>query len=224
MIQLLVVENDTKLNKEICTFLGENGFDITGCADANEAYDEMHKNIYQLVIADVIMPEIDGFEYARMVRAIDEKIPILFIAAIDTLFAEETGFLSGNEDFIMKPIEWDELLVRVRSLLYRAGIDTTRTIEVGNLTLDLNNMSAEMNGEEIELTMREFNIIYKLLSNPKKLFSRKQLMDEFWETESGTGLRAVDVYITRLRNKLSKCNGFKIVTVRGLGYKLILLK
>lgn len=221
MIQLLVVENDLKLNKDICTFLTKQGFDVTGCANANEAYDEMHKNIYQLIIADVIIPGIDGFEYARMVRAIDEKIPLLFITATDTLFVEETGFLSGNEDFILKPVKPDELLVRIRSLLYRAGIDTTQTIEVGNLMLDLNNMSAEINEEEIELTMREFNIIYKLLSNPKKLFSRKQLMDEFWEAESETGLRAVDVYITRLRNKLSKCTGFKIVTVRGLGYKLI---
>lgn len=224
MIHVLVVENDIKLNRDICDFLTSNGFGVTGCTNANQAYEEMHKNIYEIIISDVALPEKDGFEYARKVRAIDQKIPILFVSSKDMLFAEETGFISGNEDFIVKPIKWDELLVRIRSLLYRSGIDTKRTIEVGNLMLDLNNMNAEISGEETELTTREFNIIYKLLSNPKKLFSRKQLMDEFWETESNSGLRVVDVYITRIRNKLSECDGFKIVTVRGLGYKLILLK
>lgn len=223
MIHVLVVESETKLNKDICAFLIEKGCNATGCTNVNDAYEEMHKNIYEFIITDVHMPETDGFEFARKVRAIDEKIPILFLSSKEMLYAEETGFLSGNEDFIVKPIKWDELVVRIRSLLYRAGIDTARKIEVGNLMLDLNNMNAEIDGEQIELTTREFNIIYKLLSNPKKLFSRKQLMDEFWKDDSKTSLRAVDVYITRLRNKFSACSEFKIVTVRGLGYKLILV-
>lgn len=222
MINILVVTNDIKRNEDVCTFLIEHGFGAKGCAKASQAYDEMHKNIYELIVTDVTMPEIDGFEFARKVRAIDEKIPILFLSSKDTLFAEETGFVSGNEDFIVTPMKWDELLVRIRSLLYRAGISVTRSIEVGNLILDLDNMNAEVDGEQIELTTREFNIIYKLLSNPKKLFSRKQLMDEFWEVDNSAGLRSVDVYITRLRSKFAKCIGFKIVTVRGLGYKLIL--
>ena len=132
------------------------------------------------------------------------------------------GFQLGIDDYMVKPIELDELLLRVRALLRRANIEMERKITAGNLILDADAMSAEIDGEEISLTTREFNIIYKLLSYPKKTFSRAQLMDEFWGVETDTSLRAVDVYVTKLRDKLSACDGFKIVTVRGLGYKVVL--
>ena len=161
---ILVVEDDVKLNHIVCTYLNDNGFAAKGCLNANEAYNEMYNSMYQLIISDIMMPEIDGFEFAR----------------------------------------------------------TVRKITVGNLELDADAMSAEIDGEEINLTTREFNIIYKMLSYPKKTFSRAQLMDEFWDIDSDTSLRAVDVYVTKLRDKLSACDGFKIVTVRGLGYKVVL--
>ena len=178
--------------------------------------------MYQLIISDIMMPEIDGFEFAGTVRRINETIPIPFMSAKDDLPSKRKGFQLGIDDYMVKPIELDELLPRVRALLRRANIEMERKITVGNLILDADVMSAEIDGEEISLTTREFNIIYKLLSYPKKTFSRAQLMDEFWGVETDTSLRAVDVYVTKLRDKLSACDGFKIVTVRGLGYKVVL--
>lgn len=222
MIQILVVEDDEKLNRIVCTYLNDSGFQAKGCLNARDAYDAMYSQLYDLIISDIMMPEIDGFEFARTVRKVNERIPILFMSAKDDLPSKQRGFRLGIDDYMVKPVDLDELVLRVRALLRRANIETERKITVGNLTLDADGMSAEVDGEEISLTTREFNIIYKLLSYPKKTFSRAQLMDEFWDVDSDTSLRAVDVYMTKLRNKLSGCDGFKIVTVRGLGYKAVL--
>ncbi len=222
MIHILVVEDDLKLNQIVCTYLSDNGFQTKGCLNANEAYDEMYNHLYDLIISDIMMPEIDGFEFAETVRRVNKTIPILFMSAKDDLSSKQKGFRLGIDDYMVKPIELDELLLRVRALLRRANIEVERKITVGNLVLDADAMSAEIDGEEVALTTREFNLIYKMLSYPKKTFSRAQLMDEFWGIESNTSLRAVDVYVTKLRDKLSKCDGFKIVTVRGLGYKVVL--
>lgn len=222
MVRILVVEDDEKLNKIVCTYLNDSGFQATGCSNVRNAYDEMYSQLYDLIISDIMMPEIDGFEFARTVRKVNERIPILFMSAKDDLTSKQKGFRLGIDDYMVKPVDLDELVLRVRALLRRANIETERKIKAGNLTLDADGMSAEVDGEEISLTTREFNIIYKLLSYPKKTFSRAQLMDEFWDVDSDTSLRAVDVYMTKLRNKLSGCDGFKIVTVRGLGYKAVL--
>ena len=222
MINILVVEDDMKLNHIVCTYLSDCGFHTKGCLSASAAYDEMYNNLYELIISDIMMPEIDGFEFARSVRQVNKTIPILFMSAKDDLPSKQRGFQLGIDDYMVKPIDLDELVLRVRALLRRANIEVERKITVGNLILDADAMSAEINGEEVSLTTREFNIIYKLLSYPKKTFSRAQLMDEFWGVDSDTSLRAVDVYITKLRDKLSACDGFKIVTVRGLGYKVVL--
>ncbi|MGI6006484.1 MAG: response regulator transcription factor [Ruminococcus sp.] len=223
MVHILVVEDDEKLNRIVCTYLNDSGFQTMGCLNAQDAYDEMYNQLYDLIISDIMMPEIDGFEFARTVRKINQKIPILFISARDDLTSKQKGFRLGIDDYMVKPVDLEELVLRVRALLRRANIEAERKIRVGNLELDADGMSAEVNGEEISLTTREFNIIYKLLSYPKKTFSRVQLMDEFWDVDSDTSPRAVDVYMTKLRNKLSECDGFKIVTVRGLGYKAVLI-
>lgn len=222
MVHILVVEDDEKLNRIVCTYLNDSGFQAKGCLNAREAYDEMYNQLYDLIISDIMMPEIDGFEFARTVRKVNQRIPILFMSAKDDLPSKRRGFQLGIDDYMVKPVELDELVLRVRALLRRANIELERKITVGNLVLDADGMSAEVDGEEISLTIREFNIIYKLLSYPKKTFSRAQLMDEFWDLDSDTSLRAVDVYMTKLRNKLSGCDGFKLVTVRGLGYKAVL--
>ena len=222
MIHILVVEDDEKLNKIVCTYLYDSGFEAKGCLNARDAYDAMYSQRYDLIISDIMMPEIDGFEFAKTVRKVNERIPILFMSAKDDLPSKQKGFRLGIDDYMVKPVDLDELVLRVRALLRRANIETERKITVGNLTLDADGMSAEVDGEEISLTTREFNIIYKLLFYPKKTFSRAQLMDEFWDVDSDTSLRAVDVYMTKLRAKLSDCDGFKIVTVRGLGYKAVL--
>ena len=221
MIHILIVEDDERLNKLVCTFLSDNGFAVKGCMSVNDAYDEMYNNLYEMIISDIMLPGMDGFEFAKTVRAINKTIPILFMSARDDLASKQRGFQIGIDDYMVKPIELDELLMRVNALLRRANIERERKITVGNLTLDADAMSAEINGEEIQLTTREFNIIFKLLSYPKKTFSRAALMDEFWGLDTDTSLRAVDVYVTKLRDKLSECDGFEIKTVRGLGYKAV---
>ena len=221
MIHILVVEDDRQLNRILCTFLSDSGFDVKGCLDADSAFDELYNSLYDLIISDIMMPGTDGFEFAQSVRNVNKHIPILFMSARDDLPAKRRGFQIGIDDYMVKPFELDELLMRVRALLRRANIEQERRLTVGNLVLDADGVTATVAGQEIPLTTREFNIIYKLLSYPKKTFSRAQLMDEFWGLDSGASLRAVDVYVTKLRDKLSMCDGFQIVTVRGLGYKAV---
>lgn len=223
MIHILVVDDDKNLNQTVCTYLNDCGFEAKGVLSVNEAYDEMYNNLYELIISDIMMPEIDGFEFAETVRQVNKQIPILFMSAKDDLPSKRKGFLVGIDDYMVKPVELAELEMRVRALLRRTNIEMERRLIVGNLEMDADGMTATINGDEIPVTTREFNILYKLLSYPKKTFTRAQLMDEFWGLDSGTSLRAVDVYVTKLRDKFSTCDGFEIKTVRGLGYKAVLL-
>lgn len=223
MIHILVVDDDEKLNQAICTWLNDCGFEAKGVLAAEPAYEELYNSLYDLIISDIMMPEIDGFAFAETVRRVNRHIPILFISSKDDLTSKQKGFRLGIDDYMVKPIEFAELEMRVRAILRRANIETARKLKVGNLELDADGMTAVIDGEEIPVTTREFNILYKLLCYPKKTFSRAQLLDEFWGLETDTGLRAVDVYITKLRDKFSACDGFEIKTVRGLGYKAVLL-
>lgn len=222
MIHILVLEDDAKLNQAVCTYLNDCGFSATGCLTARAAYDAMYNRLYDLIVSDIMMPDIDGFAFAESVRRVNKTVPILFMSARDDLPAKQRGFRLGIDDYMVKPIELDELLLRVRALLRRAHIEMERRLTVGNLTLDADAMTAVVGDEEVPVTTREFNILYKLLSYPNKTFSRAQLMDEFWGIDSDTSLRAVDVYITKLRDKCVGCDGFEIKTVRGLGYKAVL--
>lgn len=227
MINILVVEDDVKLNQIVCNYLNDSGYIAKGCLGANEAYDAMYNNMFELIISDIMMPGIDGFEFAESVRQVNKTIPILFMSAKDDLPSKQKGFRLGIDDYMVKPIELDEMILRVRALLRRANIEMSRKLTVGNLELDADALTAVVNrsgskSEEIQVTTREFNILYKLLSYPSKTFSRAQLMDMFWGVDSETSLRAVDVYVTKLRDKFIDCDGFKIVTVRGLGYKAVL--
>ena len=222
MIRILVVDDDARLTQSVCTYLNDSGYEAKGCLSAEAAYDAMYSNLYDLIISDIMMPGTDGFEFAKTVRGLNKTIPILFMSARDDLPAKKKGFDLGIDDYMVKPIEFSELLMRVRALLRRANIEASRKLTVGSLRLDADALSAEIDGEEIPVTTREFNIIYKLLSYPNHTFSRSQLMDEFWGVESDTGLRAVDVYITKLRDKFSVCKDLEIKTVRGLGYKAVL--
>ena len=222
MFKILVVEDDRELNRTVCSFLNNSGFDATGCLGAIEAYDSMYENVYDLIISDIMMPQIDGFEFVRTVRSINESIPILFMTARDDLASKQRGFRVGIDDYMVKPIDLDELFLRVGALLRRAKIASSRQLTVGNFVMDADEFTAYLDGEEIQLTKREFNILYKLLSYPKKTFTRTQLMDEFWDVNTDTAPRVVDVYMTKLRAKLSGCDSFEIVTVHGLGYKTVL--
>lgn len=223
MVHILVVEDDIKFNQIVCSYLNNSGFEAKGCVNVPDAYNALYSNRYDLIISDIMMPGTDGFEFAQTVRQVNRHVPILFVSAKDDLPSKQKGFMLGIDDYMVKPIEFEELLLRVRALLRRANIELDRKITAGNLTLDADAMTAEIEGEEIPVTTREFQILYKLLSYPKKTFTRAQLMDEFWGVDSDASLRAVDVYITKLRDKFSACNGFEIKTVRGLGYKAVLL-
>lgn len=222
MIKILVVEDDVKLNQSVCLFLNDRGFYTKGCLNAQDAYDEMYNQIFDLIITDIMMPLIDGFEFAKSVRAVNRQIPMIFMSAKDDLYSKQKGYHIGIDDYIVKPVDFEELLLRINALLRRANIQNERKLTVGNFMMDMDSMTASIDGNEIMLTTREFNILFKMLSYPSKTFSRMSLMDEFWGLETQSNLRAVDVYIVKLRDKLSLCDGFKIVTVRGLGYKAVL--
>lgn len=222
MFKILLVEDDKELNRTVCSFLNQRGYEVTGCLDANSAYDSMYETVFDLIISDIMMPEIDGFEFAKTVRELNENIPILFMTARDDFSSKQRGFRIGIDDYMVKPVDLDELFLRVGALLRRAKIASSRKLTVGNLTLDAEEHTAYLKDEEIILTTREFNILYKMLSYPKKTFTRFQLMDEFWDADSGSGPRTVDVYMTKLRNKFSECEDFEIVTVHGLGYKAVI--
>lgn len=222
MFKILVVEDDRDLNKSVCSFLNHSGYEATGCISATEAYDALYDTTFDLIVSDIMMPGIDGFEFAGNVRALNEDIPILFMTARDDIASKQRGFRIGVDDYMVKPIDLDELFLRIGALLRRAKIAASRKLEIGSFAMDADEHTAYLNGEEISLTAREFSILYKLLSYPKKTFTRTQLMDEFWDADSNTAPRAVDVYMTKLRSKLTDCDDFEIVTVHGLGYKVVL--
>ena len=214
MFKILVVEDDRELNKTVCAYLNQNGYEAVGCLNANEAFDDMYGGtLFDLILSDIMMPGTDGFEFAKTIRELNREIPILFMTARDDFASKQRGFRAGIDDYMVKPIDLDELLLRIEALLRRARIATSKKLTVGSLTLDAEEHTAYLNDEEIPLTVREFNLIYKLLSYPKKTFTRSQLMDEFWDSASTSGPRTVDVYMTKLRDKFSACDDFEIVTV-----------
>ena len=222
MFRILVVEDDKDLNKSVCSFLNHSGYEATGCLNASDAYDAMYETMFDLIVSDIMMPGVDGFEFAQNVRALNQEIPILFMTARDDFASKQRGFRIGVDDYMVKPIDLDELFLRIGALLRRAKIASSRKLEVGSFVMDADEFVAELDGEEISLTKREFNILYKLLSYPKKTFTRQQLMDEFWDADTETAPRAVDVYMTKLRSKLADCDDFEIKTVHGLGYKAVI--
>ena len=221
MLKLLVVEDDKDLNRSVCTFLNRNGYEVSGCLNADDAYDAMYENVFDLIISDIMMPGIDGYEFAKTIRSLNSEIPILFMTARDDIHSMQKSYRIGIDEYMTKPINFDELLLRIGALLRRAKIVNSHRLEIGSFVMDLDEHTARLNGEEISLTIREFNILYKLLSYPKKTFSRQQLMNEFWDVGTTSGTRTVDVYMSKLRAKLADCDDFEIQTVHGLGYKVV---
>lgn len=222
MIRILVLEDDAKLNHIVCAGLRDNGFEAISALSAMEAFDALEDNIIDMIISDIMMPEMDGFEFATQVRLLNKEIPILFMTARDDISAKQKGFNIGIDDYMVKPIDMDELMLRIKALLRRANIASEKKVEVGNLTLNADEMTAYVDGEEKPITVKEFNILFKLLSYPKRTFTRNQLKDEFWGVDVDSTPRSVDVYINKLRDKFSECDGFEIQTVHGLGYKAVL--
>ena len=222
MIHILVVEDDRDLNEAVCRHLSSRNYRATGVLRASDAFDQLYASHIDLIISDIMMPGMDGFAFAEAVRSQDKNIPILFMTARDDFSSKERGYRLGIDDYLVKPIDLNELVLHVETLLRRANIAAEKKLTVGELVLDEDEMSASVGGKPVTLTLREFQILFKLLSYPKRTFTRSQLLDEFSGIESESGLRSVDVHITNLRAKLSGCTGFQIVTVRGLGYKAVI--
>jgi len=222
MFKILVVEDEKDLNRTMCSFLSRCGYEAVGALNANEAYDEMYGQIFDLIISDIMMPGIDGYEFAKTVRELNQEIPILFVTAKDDFESKRKGFRAGIDDYMVKPVDLEEMVLRIEALMRRSKIANSKKLEIGSLVLDADEHTAYVKDEEINLTVREFNLLYKLLSYPKKTFTRSQLMDEFWDMDSASGPRVVDVYMTKIRDKFSECDDFEIVTVHGLGYKAVI--
>jgi two-component system, OmpR family, response regulator len=222
VINILIVEDDVKLNKIVCAYLNEHNYNTIGCLSVHEAFDKMIDIKVDIIISDIMMPEVDGFKLASLVREQDKIMPILFMSARDDISAKEKGFRIGIDDYMVKPVDMEELLLRIQALLRRANIANEKKLTIGGLTMNADETTAYLNNREVPLTVKEFQVLYKLLSYPKKTFTRNQLMDDLWGMESGTTPRSVDVYITKLREKFADCNDFEIITVHGLGYKAVL--
>lgn len=222
MVKILVVEDDRNFNDLIATILRQNGYTVQGAENPPAAYDLLQSEQFDLVLSDIMMPQVDGYQFAQELRRTDPSIPILFITARDDIASKEKGFNSGIDDYMVKPINFNELLLRIKALLRRAKITADNLLIVGNLTLNNEAITAQVNHQTVDVTVREFQILYKLLSYPDHAFSRAELINEFWDLASDTSMRAVDVYITKLRGKFKAADGFTIKTIHGLGYKAVL--
>lgn len=222
MFRILIVEDDMALNNTVRTYLAQSGYEAVSAYNATEAYEVLERRPADLIISDIMMPNIDGIEFAKAIRRSNDSIPILFMTARDDFPTKQLGFAAGIDDYMVKPVDLDELILHIRALLRRAKIQQKRELTVGNLTMKADETAITVNGKDVPVTVREFRILFKLLSNPGKTFTRAQLMDEFWHSDDTTSTRTVDVYMVRLRTKLSACDGFKITTVYGLGYKAVL--
>ena len=223
MFKILIVDDDRDFSKALETYLSRSGYEVCCASSAEEAYDAIYKNVFDLIISDIMMPGTDGFQFATQIRSINSTIPLLFISALDDIQSKHKGFQIGIDDYMVKPIEFDELKMRIKAILRRTGIAQSKRLVIGSTVLDREERSAYVDGVEVVLTPREFDIVFKLLSYPKKTFSRQALMDEFWDSETTSSTRTVDVYVTKLRDKFSFSKDFEIQTVHGLGYKAVLL-
>lgn len=222
MIKILVVEDDKSLNQIVCNYLVNNGYLATACLDAESAMIKMDAIKFDLILSDIMMPGLDGFRFADAVRVIDKDIPIIFMSAKDDMPSKQKGYKIGVDDYLVKPVDLEELMLKIGAILKRAKIISAKKLEIGNLIMDKEEHTAYIDTEEILLTVREFDLLYKLLSYPKKTFTRSQLMDSLWDFDSSATSRTVDVYIAKIREKITNCTGFDIITVHGLGYKVVL--
>ena len=220
MIKILVVEDDKAMNGLVSSCLRDAGYQVKSCYDGVEALSALDEGGFSMIISDVMMPNMDGFTLAENVRLTDKQTPILFMTARDDKASKMYGYKLGIDDYVVKPFDVDVLMMKIAALLRRAKIETDKKIVVGNFTMDSEERTAWIDGEEIALTVREFDLLFKFLSYPKKTFTRSQLMEEFWDYDSSATSRTVDVYMAKLREKTSACDGFEILTVHGLGYKV----
>ena len=220
MFNILVVDDNESIKKLITTHLILDGYHVFTASDGLEALDVLDKKPIDLMIADIMMPNMDGYTLTKELRTSKFNLPILMITAKESIEDKRKGFLAGTDDYMVKPIDFDEMLLRVSALLRRAKISNEHKIVVGDVTLDYLTLTVTTKTDVILLPKKEFYILFKLLSYPQKIFTRQDLMDEIWGFDNETDERTVDVHIKRLREKFDGLDEFKIVTIRGLGYKV----
>ena len=219
MFQILIVDDNDSIRNLMKTYLVRDGYNVLSASDGLEALDILDKEHIDLMIADIMMPNMDGFTLTKELRDSNYNFPILMVTAKESFEDKKTGFQVGTDDYMVKPIDFDEMLLRVSALLRRAKISNDHRIIIGDIVLDYDLLTVKTKSEEILLPKKEFLILFKLLSYPKKIFTRQDLMDEIWGLDNETDVRTVDVHIKRLREKFDELEEFKIITVRGLGYK-----
>lgn len=219
MFQILIVDDNDRIRNLMKTYLIRDGYHVLSASDGLEALDILDKEHIDLMIADIMMPNMDGFTLTKELRDANYNFPILMVTAKESFEDKKTGFLVGTDDYMVKPIDFDEMLLRVSALLRRSKINNDHRILIGNVALDYDLLTVKTSSEETLLPKKEFLILFKLLSYPKKIFTRQDLMDEIWGLDNETDIRTIDVHIKRLREKFENLEEFKIITVRGLGYK-----
>lgn len=222
MTKILIAEDDRDLNSFVSVSLSNYGYIVKSCFDGQQALEEWEKTQYDLLLTDIMMPRLDGFSLVQKLRGKGDQTPVIFMSAKDDKPSKMLGYNLGIDDYVTKPFDMDELIMKINAVLRRASIDSKKELTVGNLCMNLDERSASVDGKEISLTVREFDLLFKMLSYPKKTFTRSALMDEFWDYDSSATSRTVDVYMAKLREKTATCTGFEIVTVHGLGYKAVL--
>lgn len=221
MFKILVAEDDAELQQLFCRVLTRNGFHAIGVSDGAEALETLEHEYIDLVISDIMMPRMDGYALVRSLRDAGNQLPVLMITAKDSFQDMQFGFIAGADDYMVKPINVNELVLRVNALLRRAQIVAERRQSIGGTTFEYDSFSVRSGRTETILPQKEFLLLYKLISSPNHIFTRQQLMDDIWGVESQTEARTVDVHINRLRDRFRNNPDFEIVTVRGIGYKAV---
>ena len=221
MFNIMIVEDDANQRKLMQGVLEQYGYTVTQAEDGQDALDTLDKKHVDLIILDIMMPRMDGFEFTSTLRQSGCNIPILMVSAKQSPVDKRKGFIIGTDDYMTKPVDEEEMVLRVGALLRRSKIANERKLSLGNTTLYYDSLSVTYGSDVQELPQKEFLLLFKLLSYPGKIFTRRQLMDEIWDMESESDERTVDVHVSRLREKFRNCADFEIVTVRGLGYKAV---
>lgn len=219
MIKILVVEDNNNLRRMIDIYLKQNNFETYLAKDGLEALEILDCNVIDLIVCDIMMPKMNGFELIEELRSVYVDLPIIIVTAKESKEDKIIGFELGTDDYMTKPIDLEELLMRIKALLRRYNVKNERKLKIGDVVLDYDNISVSKNGETIYLPKKEFYLLYKLLSYPGKIFTRMELMDDIWGIDSCSDEQTINVHIRRLREKFKEYNEFEIITVRGLGYK-----
>lgn len=219
MFSILVVEDDETINKMMCAKLKQENFKTFQAFDGEEALEIMDREHIDLIICDIMMPNMDGYELTRELRSVHNTIPILMVTAKSQLEDMEKGFKAGTDDYMVKPINMKEMILRVNALLRRAQITSEKKLVIGEAILDYDDLSVKIGNDVFDIPPKEFYLLFKLLSNPNKIFTRLELMDEIWGMDSEVDDRTIDSHIKKLRRKFENYSDFKIITIRGLGYK-----